>query len=186
MITQLVTKVICYSITFVVLTFVIKNIHMIRKNKLKKIKPKQIEAEWLIYNMKKKQIRPIRTEKAYNTTKYNFNKALKNKLTAKPKEVYSEKTIVNNVDNSYTILFEQGKSTVKDITPVINALKQNNKNITIIGNISPEGSEKVNKALALARAKSVRNALIKAGISADRITITNEYADQRRATIIVH
>ena len=76
MITQLVTKVICYSITFVVLTFVIKNIHMIRKNKLKKIKPKQIEAEWLIYNMKKKQIRPIRTEKAYNITKYNFNKAL--------------------------------------------------------------------------------------------------------------
>ena len=75
---------------------------------------------------------------------------------------------------------------IKDITPVINALKQNNKNITIIGNISPEGSEKVNKALALARAKSVRNALIKAGISADRITITNEYADQRRATIVVH
>ena len=79
MITQLVTKVICYSITIVVLTFLIKNIHMIRKNKLKKIKPKQIEAEWLIYNMKKKQIRPIRTEKAYNITKYNFNKALKNK-----------------------------------------------------------------------------------------------------------
>lgn len=114
------------------------------------------------------------------------NKVLKNELATKPKEVYSEKTIVNNVDNSYTILFEQGKSTVKDITPVVNALKQNNKNITIIGNISPEGSEKVNKALALARAKSVRNALIKAGISADRITITNEYANQRRATIIVH
>ena len=114
------------------------------------------------------------------------NKALKNKLTAKPKEVYSEKTIVNNVDNSYTILFEQGKSTVRDITPIVNALKQNNKNITIIGNISPEGSERVNKALALARAKSVRKALIKAGISADRITITNGYANQRRATIIVH
>ena len=114
------------------------------------------------------------------------NKALKNKLTAKTKEVYSEKTIVNNVDNSYTILFEQGKSTVKDITSIVNALKQNNKNITIIGNVSPEGSEEVNKALALARAKSVRKALIKAGISADRITITNEYANQRRATIIVH
>ena len=94
--------------------------------------------------------------------------------------------IVNNIDNSYTILFEQGKSTVKDITSIVNALKQNNKNITIIGNVSPEGSEEVNKALALARAKSVRNALIKAGISADRITITNEYANQRRATIIVH
>ena len=114
------------------------------------------------------------------------NKVLKNELTTKPKEVYSEKTIVNNVDNSYTILFEQGKSTVKDITSIVNALKQNNKNITIIGNVSPEGSEEVNKALALARAKSVRNALIKAGISADRITITNEYANQRRATIIVH
>ena len=114
------------------------------------------------------------------------NKALKNELSTKSKEVYSEKTIVNNVNNSYTILFEQGKSTIGDITSIVNALKQNNKNITIIGNISPEGSEEVNKALALARAKSVRNALIKAGISADRITITNEYADQRRATIIVH
>lgn len=114
------------------------------------------------------------------------NKALKNELSTKSKEVYSEKTIVNNVDNSYTILFEQGKSTVGDITSIVNALKQNNKNITIIGNISPEGSEEVNKALAIARAESVRDALIKAGISADRITITNEYADQRRATIIVH
>ena len=60
------------------------------------------------------------------------------------------------------------------------------KNITIIGNISPEGSEEINKALAIARAESIKNALIKAGISADRITITNEYANQRRATIIVH
>lgn len=114
------------------------------------------------------------------------NKALKNELSTKSKEVYSEKTIVNNVNNSYTILFEQGKSTIGDITSIVNALKQNNKNITIIGNISPEGSEEVNKALAIARAESVRDALIKAGISADRITITNEYADQRRATIIVH
>lgn len=78
MITQLLTKIIIYSITFVVLTTLLKNIHMI-KNKFKKAKPRQLEAEWLVYNMRKKQIQPAKVVQAYNTTKFNFNKALKNK-----------------------------------------------------------------------------------------------------------
>ena len=80
MIREILTKLICYLIALVLLTIVIKIIHKIIKMKYKNVfKPSQIEAEWLIYNAKKKMIRPLKVEQAYNSTKYNFNKALKNK-----------------------------------------------------------------------------------------------------------
>ena len=55
----------------------IKLIDVFVKGKLFKVQPRQIEAEILIENARKKQIRSAKVECAYNTTKYNFNKALK-------------------------------------------------------------------------------------------------------------
>ena len=57
--------------------------------------------------------------------------------------------------------------------------------ITIVGSTSPEGSEKFNRNLALARANAVKDALVKAGVDKDRITVTNAYGKQRNATIIL-
>lgn len=68
-----------YLITITVLTFSWSFIHRIFKYKIKSIKPRQIQAEILIENSRKKQIRSLKVEKAYNITKYNFNNALKNR-----------------------------------------------------------------------------------------------------------
>ena len=55
----------------------IKLIEVFVKGKLFKVQPRQIEAEILIENARRRQIRKAKVECAYNTTKYNFNKALK-------------------------------------------------------------------------------------------------------------
>ena len=68
-----------YLITLTVLTFAWNFIRRKFKFKLKSIKPRQIQAEILIENARKKQMRPLKVEQAYNITRYNFNKALKNR-----------------------------------------------------------------------------------------------------------
>lgn len=114
---------------------------------------------------------------------------LKKELAKKPKEIIHEtvktETIVNSVDNSYTVNFTKGSSKVSDVTAIANALKNSDSKITVIGGVSPEGTEAFNKKLALNRAQAVKDALVKAGISADRISVTSDYASQRRATIVV-
>lgn len=114
---------------------------------------------------------------------------LKKELAKKPKEIIHEtvktETIVNSVDNSYTVNFTKGSSKVSDVTAIANALKNSDSKITVIGGVSPEGTEAFNKKLALDRAQAVKGALVKAGISADRISVTSDYASQRRATIVV-
>lgn len=114
---------------------------------------------------------------------------LKKELAKKPKEIVHEvvktETIVNSVDNSYTVNFAKGSSEVSDVTAIANALKNSDSKITVIGGVSPEGTEAFNKKLALDRAQAVKDALVKAGVSADRISVTSDYASQRRATIVV-
>ncbi len=114
---------------------------------------------------------------------------LKKELAKKPKEIVHEvvntKTIVNSVDNSYTVNFTKGSSKVSDVTAIANALKNSDTKITVIGGVSPEGTEAFNKKLALDRAQAVKDALVKSGISADRISVTSDYASQRRATIVM-
>jgi outer membrane protein OmpA-like peptidoglycan-associated protein len=113
--------------------------------------------------------------------------SLKEELTKKPTEIIREVTTstVNVVDNSYTVTFAKGSSEVSDVTAIANALKQTDKKITIVGGVSPEGSESFNKALALKRAQAVKDALVKAGIDVNRMTVTSDYTAQRRATIVV-
>lgn len=104
-----------------------------------------------------------------------------------PVEVVKEvvTTTIEGVNNSYTVFFEKGVSSVPDITKVAEALKKTTGIITIVGGASPEGSEKFNSNLALARAEAVKAALINAGIDASRINVTSDYSKQRRATIVV-
>lgn len=113
--------------------------------------------------------------------------SLKVALSQKPAviEVVKDNTIVKGVNNSYTVSFEQGKSNVGDLSVVASALNATNGLITIIGGTSPEGSEEYNSNLGLARANAVKDALVKAGVDANRITVTSDYTKQRRATIVV-
>ena len=55
----------------------IKLIEVFVKGKLYKVQPRQIEAEILIENARREQIRNAKVECAYNTHKYNYNKAQK-------------------------------------------------------------------------------------------------------------
>ncbi len=114
---------------------------------------------------------------------------LRAELAKKPKEVVKEvvktETVTKTIDNNYTINFAKGASNVGDISAIAESLKSSDSKITIVGGVSPEGSEAYNKALALKRAQSVKDALVKAGIPENRISITNNYDSQRRATIII-
>ena len=114
---------------------------------------------------------------------------LREKLEKKPTTVtvvqYIDKAVVETTDNSYTVLFKQGKSDVGDLSDIAKKLNKTDASITIVGSTSPEGSEKFNRNLALARANAVKDALVKAGVDKARITVTNEYGKQRNATIIL-
>lgn len=130
------------------------------------------------------------TQVDYDAKVYELNttiEALKAVLSQKPAviEVVKDNTITKGVNNSYTVSFEQGKSNVGDLSVVASALNATNGLITIIGGTSPEGSEEYNSNLGLARANAVKDALVKAGVDANRITVTSDYTKQRRATIVV-
>ncbi len=115
--------------------------------------------------------------------------SLKAKLAKKPKEVVktvTRKVIkTESVDNNYTISFKKGSYEVSDVTSIAQALNKTKGHITIVGGVSPEGSEAYNKNLALKRAEAVRDALVSAGVDSSRITVTSDYESQRRATIIL-
>jgi OOP family OmpA-OmpF porin len=53
-------------------------------------------------------------------------------------------------------------------------LKQGGEHITLIGSTSSEGSDALNKALSLARARTVRSGLVLMGISASRISTVGD------------
>lgn len=118
MITDLITKAIIYSLIIVVLTTLLKIIHMMKRKKIK-ITPRQIEAEWLVYNSKKKCIRPVKVEQAYNLTRYNFNKALKSKNIERCQVLAIKEYLENHVDK-----FElKGKKFSNDAHEIYHLLK---------------------------------------------------------------
>lgn len=110
-------------------------------------------------------------------------KQLTDSLAKKPKIVTV--TEFDTTNNSYSVSFDKGSSRVSDVTKIAEALKKTTGKITIVGSTSPEGSENLNKKLAIARAEAVKNALVKAGIKESRITVVSNYEGQRRATITV-
>lgn len=84
-----------------------------------------------------------------------------------------------------SITFKKGSSSVdaSQIAAVANILKATDGKVTIVGNASPEGTEAFNKKLAFARAEAVKKALVDNGVDETRITIANDYANQRSVTI---
>lgn len=110
-------------------------------------------------------------------------KQLADSLSKKPKIVAVTK--FDTTDNSYSISFDRGSSKVGDITKIAEALKKTTGKITIVGSTSPEGSESLNKKLAIARAEAVKKALVKAGIEESRIAVVSNYEGQRRATVTI-
>lgn len=115
--------------------------------------------------------------------------SLKKDLAEKPKEIVKEVTVTDTIqsmiDNAYTVSFSKGSSKVWDVDDIVESLKKTTGRIIVIGGVSPEGSEQYNQALAIKRANAVKKALVKAGISEDRIIVPTDYTEQRRATIVV-
>lgn len=91
---------------------------------------------------------------------------------------------VVNVDNCWTVSFAKGSSEItSDVKAIADAINKTNGSYRISGFTSPEGSENVNKALGLARANALKNALVNAGVDENRIEIDNSYESLRTATI---
>lgn len=98
--------------------------------------------------------------------------SLKTELAKKPKTVEVIKEVVKVVDakqNTWTIVFDKGKSTLSDAAKAeLNKIGENSV-VTIVGEASPEGSAKFNKKLSEARANAVANALLKRGVKVDSV-----------------
>lgn len=120
-----------------------------------------------------------------NATINDLRAELAKKPTEVVKTVVEKSVVVEDVANSYTVYFDKNSSEVASLASVASALKKSDSVITVIGSTSPEGSETLNKNLAVARAEAVKSALVDAGISADRIKVATDYSNQRRATIVV-
>lgn len=89
--------------------------------------------------------------------------------------------------NIPSVQFEKGKSDVskEDLCELVNTLKSTCGCITLVGCTSPEGSEAFNKKLGVARANAVKEALVSAGIDEARITVSDNYENQRCVKVSV-
>ena len=91
-----------------------------------------------------------------------------------------------NVGTCWSVDFKQGSSEIAgDVKALADEINKTNGALKISGFTSPEGSERVNKALGEARAKALKDALVKAGVDAGRISIEQNYETLRTATVRV-
>ena len=102
----------------------IKLIEVFVKGKLYKVQPRQIEAEILIENARRKQIRKAKVECAYNTTKYNFNKALKEHNINREQVSSIKKYLLRHTDK-----IDQDKHFKNDIQCIYSLMKSHNLKI---------------------------------------------------------
>ena len=99
----------------------IKLIDVFVKGKLFKVQPRQIEAEILIENARRRQIRSAKVECAYNTTKYNFNKALKEHNIKREQVLSIKKYLLRHTDK-----IDQDKQFKNDIHCIYSLMKSYN------------------------------------------------------------
>lgn len=120
-------------------------------------------------------------------TNANLSKANADLSETIKKLVADGDKVTVKTQNVGTVLFEKGKSTVDydKVADVVKSLKETDGTITLTGTTSPEGSESYNKKLASDRAKAVKNALVAGGIDSSRISIKNDYDNQRSVIISV-
>lgn len=92
-----------------------------------------------------------------------------------------------NLGNGWSVNFEKGSAQLtnpEEVRKVADAIKATKDvSFRISGFTSPEGSEKVNRELGIARAEALKEALVKEGVEESRIIIDNEYETLRTATV---
>ena len=117
---------------------------------------------------------------------------LRAELEKKPTEVkvvetkvVKETVTVKDVNMLPTVTFEKGSAVVNNIDALASALKNSDGTITLVGSTSPEGTEKYNANLAVARAEAVKNALVNAGVSENRIKTATSYESQRAVQVLL-
>ena len=96
----------------------IKLIEVLVRGKLFKVQPRQIEAEILIENVRRKQIRSAKVECAYNTTRYNFNKALKEHNINREQVLSIKKYLLRHTDK-----IDQDKHFKNDVHCIYSLMK---------------------------------------------------------------
>ena len=96
----------------------IKLIEVFVRGKLFKVQPRQIEAEMIIKNVRRKQIRSAKVECAYNTTRYNFNKALKEHNINREQVLSIKKYLLRHTDK-----IDQDKHFKNDIHCIYSLMK---------------------------------------------------------------
>lgn len=133
-------------------------------------------------------------DKLYTAAEWNaLNEEVNNlraELAKKPKEVKVVETkVVKETVKDATFLpsvtFERGSAVVGSIDDLIKVLKTTTGTVTLVGSTSPEGPEELNADLATARANAVKKALVKAGVSADRIKTVTTYDAQRAVQVLL-
>lgn len=115
---------------------------------------------------------------------------LRAELDKKPTEVKVVETkVVKETVKDVTMLpavtFEKGSAVVDNIDALVSVLKNSDGTITLVGSTSPEGTEKYNANLAVARAEAVKNALVNAGVSENRIKTATSYEVQRAVQVLL-
>mgnify|MGYP003552610690 FL=1 len=96
----------------------IKLIEVFVRGKLFKVQPRQIAAEMIIKNVRRKQIRSAKVECAYNTTRYNFNKALKEHNINREQVLSIKKYLLRHTDK-----IDQDKHFKNDIHCIYSLMK---------------------------------------------------------------
>ena len=133
-------------------------------------------------------------DKLYTAAEWNaLNEEVNNlraELAKKPKEVKVVETkVVKETVKDATFLpsvtFERGSAVVGSIDDLIKVVKATTGTVTLVGSTSPEGPEELNAELATARANAVKKALVKAGVSADRIKTVTTYDAQRAVQVLL-
>lgn len=131
-------------------------------------------------------------DKLYTAAEWNaLNEEVNNlrtELAKKPNEVkVVETNVVKEKDVTFlpAVTFERGSAEIGSIDELITAVKATTGTVTLVGSTSPEGPEKLNADLATARANAVKEALVKAGVSADRIKIDTTYDAQRAVQVLL-
>ena len=128
---------------------------------------------------------------------YHFNNSNKKSYAELPTPITIEKVkekivekivekVVTRIDNYYiSVAFEKGSAEItSDIAPLAAEINKTTDTYKISGFTSPEGSEQVNKELGLARAKALKDALVKAGVDEKRLVIDNSYETLRTAIVV--
>ena len=140
----------------------------------------------------KKELRNYALEKELNDKINSLNETVSTQAKSiadlsETVKILSEKSTKDSTVTTSipSIAFKKGSSVLdaSQVAAVANILKTTNGKITLVGNTSPEGTEAFNKKLASARAEAVKKALVDEGVDASRITIANDYANQRSVTI---